>query len=148
LWVFQEFAGGALPLLQFIDHYVQLVDSSDDFLVSFVACDQRSDRTFPALDFIHQALEFADCRIQPVVESGVIDYFPNRTLATLNEGYDAVEPLEQCVHVLQSALAGADDVLNLGSVPCGECVAIDRFRSLGEGTADIDIDLAEYPGRS
>ncbi len=133
-------------VLEFVDHDIDFVDGGDDLFVRFVVRQQGADRALAILDIVHKAFEFADGRIQAIVESGIVNQFADGTLATFDEGDDAVETLQQGVHVLQGALAGTNYILDIRMVASGENVAPRGWRSLGIDAADIDIGLTEHAG--
>src|SRR2546427_491341 len=56
---------------------------------------------------------------------------PSAPFPAFHERHDAVEALQQRVHVLQCALTGANHILKLRMLASGQSISIRSFRTLG-----------------
>ena len=98
-------------------------------------------------DLIDDSFEIGDRLREAVVERGIVDQLAQRTFAALREGQDAVGALEQRVHVLQRALAGAHHLVEVRMHLRGKRVAILRHRADGLRAVDVQVGFAEHSGR-
>src|SRR5262249_42316228 len=117
-----------------------------DFPIKLVVRDQLANRAVAFSDLIYQPLELSDGRVQAVIERRIVDQFADRSLPALDECNDAVETLEQSVHVLERALAGANHVRKIRDVAARQGIAVKNHIAFCLRAVYVDVSLAEHTG--
>src|SRR6266404_1514708 len=145
LGIFEQFAGRTFSLLQLVNQQVHFVDGGDHLLIRLVARKQWTDRALSTLDIVNQSLELSHRRVEPVVQGRIVNDFPDRTLTAFDKCQNAIHPLQQRVHVLQRALAGAHHVLDIRLVAGLQRISVYCLRTLRPRTINIHIGFAKYP---
>src|SRR5581483_5425772 len=138
---------GTFSLLDVVDDGIQLVDGRVGLLVELIAGDKFADAALAIAHIRGDGLELVERRIQAVIESRVINKLSDGALAALHEGNDAVEALYQSIHVLQSALAGTDNVGEVRVLTNGKLIPFLNGRPLSLRAIDINIGFSQNASR-
>src|SRR5581483_7130907 len=144
--VLQELSGRTFAAVQIVDDYVDLVYRGIRLAIEFIIRNQFSDGAITLADLVDQSLELTYGGGQAIVECWIVDQLADRPLPALHKGDDAVHALQQRVQVLQRALAGPDNILNVGMVPDRQHVAVFHRRPVRLRAINVNVGLAQNPG--
>ena len=97
-------------------------------------------------DLVDHCFELRNRLREAVIQRGIVNQLAEGALAAFREGEDAVGALEQRVHVLQRALAGAHYLVEVGMHAGGKRVAILRRRADGLRAVHIHEGFAQHAG--